>query len=103
MNLPVGKIYRKLRTRLVRIRVREPYKDWGAWTTTHDHEIDEEGDLVVAGPHDRCDIILSCPPDKTARVLEDRLELLDKDARWIQLQFLETRPRKKLQERVLLG
>jgi hypothetical protein len=100
MNTTLGAAYRKLKTRYIRFRVQD-----GPWTTTHLHEIDEEGDWVLTNPDDRCDCILVCDPETQVTIHHDRISFqahIYLEDKTIELQFLESRPRKNLLERLLL-
>lgn len=100
MTTTLEAAYRKLRTRYIRFRVED-----GPWTTTHLHEIDEEGDWVVTNPDDYCDCILVCDPQTQVQVQDDRITFqahINFEDKEIELQFLESRPRKNLEKRLLL-
>lgn len=99
MNTTLECAYRKLRTRYVRFRIEN-----GPWTTTHLHEIDDEGDWTLSHPeHDYC--ILVCDPGTQVQVHDDHISFLaeiDLEDKKVELQFLEHRPRKNLEKRLLL-
>jgi hypothetical protein len=100
MTTTLETAYRRLRTRYVRFRIED-----GPWTTTHFHEIDQEGDWTLSNPDNDLDCILVVDPKTPARIQDDRISFqayVDLEEKTVELQFLEHRPRKNLRERILL-
>lgn len=92
--------YKRLKTQYVRFRIEN-----GPWTTTHFHEIDDEGDWTLSHPDNYCDCILVCDPGTQVRIHDDHISFLaeiDFEDKKVELQFLEHRPRKNLEKRLLL-
>jgi len=98
MKIKLGKAYQKLRTDFIELNA------GGKSLVTNDHEIEvEEGEeSLVVGTGQMTDIILCCSTDQEIEVLDDKIILECYDGRF-EIQFLETRPMNKLQERIILG
>lgn len=100
MKTTLGAAYRKLKTTYIRFRIES-----GPWTTTHFHEIDEEGDWTLSHPDNYCDCILVCDPETPVEIHHDRITFqghINFEYRTIELQFLDHTPRKNLEKRLLL-
>lgn len=91
--------YEKLKTTLIKIIPVEPK---GKSTTTHDHEIDEDGDLVAYLPDDDTNLVFKCDCSLPAQIMEDHILVKNQDGIIFKIQFLETKPLKKLEKRLLL-
>lgn len=90
--------YQRLRTRLIRITPLEPR---GRSIETHDHEIDD-GDLVAYLPTDDTNLVFMCHADQDAELHDDHLLVRNGDGILAKIQFLETRPLRRLEARALL-
>jgi hypothetical protein len=99
MEIPLGIAYEKLKTRFIRITPMDPK---GKSVTTHDHEIDDEGNLVSYLPNDETNLFFMCSTNDQAEVHDDHLLVRNRDGILFKIQFLETRPIKRLLQRVLL-
>lgn len=99
MEIPLESAYIKLKTRFIRITPMDPK---GKSVTTHDHEVDDEGDLVAYLPDDETNLVFVCRTNAQAEVHDDHLLVRNRDGILFKIQFLETRPIKRLLARVLL-
>lgn len=91
--------YNKLKTKLIRFTPLEPR---GRTVVTHDHEVDEEGDLVAYLPDDDTNLVFVCRTNARAEVHDDHLLVRNQDGILFKIEFLETKARRRLEARLLL-
>lgn len=99
MEIMLEKAYEKLKTRFIKITPVDPR---GKPVITHDHEIDDDDDLVAYRPEDDMNLVFMCSAKTIAQVNDDHLMVRNQDGILFKIQFLEYKPRKKLEARIVL-
>lgn len=99
MTITLEIAYTKLKTKLIKITPIEPK---GKSTTTHDHEIDDDNDLVAYLPDDDTNLAFMCNINIPVQIEKDHLLVRNQDGILFKIQFLETKPISKLEQRILL-
>lgn len=91
--------YDRLKTRFIRFTPLEPK---GKPVVTHDHEIDEDGDLVAYLPDDDTNLVFLCSAEAQTEVHDDHLLVRNGDGILFRIEFLDLKARKRLEARLFL-
>lgn len=92
-------IYDRLKTRFIRFT---PIYPLGRSVVTHDHEIDDEGDLVAFLPDDDTNLVFMCRAEAEAELHDDHVLVRNEDGILFKIEFLELKARKRLKARLFL-
>ena len=92
-------IYDRLKTRFIRFTPMDPR---GKPSVTHDHEIDDEGDLVAYLPEDDTNLVFMCRADSEAEIHDDHILVRNGDGILFKIEFLDLKARRRLEARLLL-
>lgn len=100
MKVSLEKAYNKLRTEWIRVKIGD-----NKWITTHEHQIDEEGDWVAFDPGNEMNYILVVDPNTIVKIHDDHIsfpyeecdELIE-----VKIQFLDSKPLDKLDVRMMI-
>lgn len=99
MEITLETAYKRLKTKFIRFTPMDPR---GKAVVTHDHEIDEDGDLVAYLPDDETNLVFMCKAAIQPEIHDDHLLVRNDDGILFKIQFLEMKTQKKLENRILL-